>query len=94
MDELTFYTFLPVGCYCGLVSYNGKVSCSFASDVWLPDPSSLAEIWSEEFEELYAEVMAHEGALPEPKKDATSDLLLALGAAVAVGAVVYALWRR
>ena len=45
VDDLSFYTFLPIGCYCGIVSYNGKVSCSFAADPWLPDPQDLADCW-------------------------------------------------
>ena len=99
VDELTFYTFLPVGCYCGLVSYNGRVSCSFASDPWLPDPESLAMLWADEFQKLHEEVMSHEGMIDEPLGGGGGgmwgwDGALLLGGAVAGVLVFYLRTRR
>mmetsp|Transcript_29690 Transcript_29690/g.78230 ORF Transcript_29690/g.78230 Transcript_29690/m.78230 type:complete len:126 (+) Transcript_29690:1605-1982(+) len=100
VQEMSFFTFLPVGFYCGILSYNGRVMTSFVSDSSLPNPEGLARCWNEEFEALHAEatapdassaiagVVASAGPLPTPFDGVVA---VATFMALAIGARF--LWR-
>lgn len=69
IDDLAFVACSPIGTYCGLLSYNGQVSCGICCDPSTEkNPSKVTKYWKEEFESLYAEVMAIEGVISPPSR--------------------------
>jgi len=52
--------------YLGLMSYDGKVTCSINMDSGLGDAKEVAKYWKTEFDALYEECMQHEGYIARP----------------------------
>jgi hypothetical protein len=62
IDDMAFVACSPIGLYCGLLSYNGQVSCSLCADTSAEgSPEKVTRYWKEEFDALYDETMAFEG---------------------------------
>ncbi len=64
VEDITFALFSGCGLYLGLLSYAGKISVCICLDSELGDAQNIAKHWKKEFDELYKEVMAHDGAVP------------------------------
>jgi NRPS condensation-like uncharacterized protein len=59
LEDLTFYTFSPIGLYFGIVSYNGTFRAGICCDASCePEPVRLAEQWGIAFDRVYASAMS------------------------------------
>jgi hypothetical protein len=59
LEDLTFYTFSPIGLYFGIVSYNGTFRAGICCDASCePEPERLAEQWGIAFDRVYASAMS------------------------------------
>lgn len=68
VSDLQFFVSAAIGCYFGLLSYNGQVSCGICMDETASAlPKEIGKHWKTEFEKLYDECMAYEGPIPKPK---------------------------
>lgn len=68
VDDLQFLISAAMGCYFGLLSYNGKVSCGICMDETTSAiPEDIAKHWKPEFEALYEEAMKYEGKVPNTR---------------------------
>lgn len=95
IDDLMFYAMAPIGCYLGIISYNGKVGLGVTTSKALEsDASRLAKQWKPSFEKLVAAVdAAPEAALKTPKT--YGDCLVLAGMAVALaGAIGFKAMRK
>ncbi len=55
--DVHFYLFVPIGIYCGMISYDGRVSFTVNADSSTQtQPAVITRIWGEEFDKLYEEV--------------------------------------
>ena len=55
IEEMMFYSFVAIGTYVGVLSYNGKVSVGISSAPSLePDVSRIAKHWKPAYEEMLA----------------------------------------
>ena len=55
LDDLMFYSFVPLGVYIGVISYHGKVSTGVCCvPECEPDASQIAKHWKSAVEELLA----------------------------------------
>jgi hypothetical protein len=59
IDSLTFYVFSSLGCYIGLMSYDGQMSANVIMDASIDvKPSDVCRLWTTQFEVLEAAVEA------------------------------------
>jgi hypothetical protein len=57
LDSLSFYVFTALGCYVGLISYDGKMSANVVMDATIDvKPSDVCRNWTTQFELLEAAV--------------------------------------
>ena len=55
IDDMLFYSFVPLGVYIGVISYNGKVSTGICCvPECEPDASRIAKHWKPAIDELLA----------------------------------------
>lgn len=61
VDDVQFLAFAPLGCYCGVATYAGKVNCNVvvAKDCE-SDPTEILPYYKRELEKLHKEVMEHD----------------------------------
>ena len=61
VDDVQFLAFAPLGCYCGVATYAGKVNCNVVvAKECESDPSEILPFYRKELEKLHAEVMQHD----------------------------------
>ena len=57
LDSLSFYVFTDLGCYVGLISYDGKMSANVSMDATISiKPKDVCRQWTKQFELLEAAV--------------------------------------
>lgn len=67
VDDLEFLLASPKGCYIGLLSYNGQVSCCInLQESTQIEPEDFTKHFMPEFDKLYEETMKYEGMVPKP----------------------------
>ena len=68
VQDMQFLLSAAVGCYFGLLSYNGNISCGICLDeTTAANADDIAKHWKTEFDMLYEESMKYEGSVPKPK---------------------------
>lgn len=68
VQDMQFLLSAAVGCYFGLLSYDGHISCGICLDeTTSANAEEMAKHWIVEFDKLYEESMAFEGAVPKKK---------------------------
>lgn len=61
VDDVQFLAFAPLGCYCGVATYAGKVNCNVVvAKECESDPSDILPFYRRELEKLHEEVMSHD----------------------------------
>lgn len=69
VDDMTFTACLPIGLYCGIFSYDGRLTLSLCGDSSCTSTENLqiiAKHWVQEFDDFYMEIMAIEGIVSQP----------------------------
>jgi diacylglycerol O-acyltransferase len=54
VDDMRFLLYSPLSFYVGILTYDGKLSCSVCLDSALADPTLIAKHWMTEFERFFA----------------------------------------
>jgi diacylglycerol O-acyltransferase len=54
VDDMRFLLYSPLGFYVGILTYDGKLSCSVCLDSALADPALIAKHWVTEFDKFLA----------------------------------------
>jgi len=64
VNEMDFMLESDAPCYCGLLSYDGKISCSISVDSSVEaDPSDVLKFWVPSFQNIREEVLKREGII-------------------------------
>mmetsp|Transcript_39377 Transcript_39377/g.92848 ORF Transcript_39377/g.92848 Transcript_39377/m.92848 type:complete len:493 (-) Transcript_39377:188-1666(-) len=92
--DLHFFLFVPIGIYCGMISYDGRMSFTVSCDTQTEtSPEQVTQIWVQEFEKLHDQVMAPDfKATWKPKR--SSMLTQAVIGAGCVGVVAFIFFRK
>ena len=91
VEDIHFLTCLPIGLYCGLLTYNGMLSMQLCCDSACGERLDLfAQLWNTEFDEFYAEIMDTPGPI-EPPRNVRGELLLII-VLLCLGALGYLLY--
>ena len=89
VDDVQFLAFAPLGCYCGVATYAGKVNCNVVvAKECESDPSDILPFYKKELEKLHEEVMKHDteyfAKLDKPKSPSLSFYIVILAIAIAI----------